>query len=75
MVADYNCWEGEELQGRVKATILRGTPLVLDGAWVGPATGGEFLHRTIDPRISGGGTGGPGPDLRWTREGAGGGAA
>lgn len=75
MVADYNCWEGEELQGRVRATTLRGTPLVLDGAWVGPSTSGEFLPRAIDPRIAGGGPGGPGPDLRWTRESAGEGAA
>lgn len=70
MVADYNCWEGEELQGRVKATILRGQPLVLDGAWVGPTTDGQFLKRTLDPRIAG-----PDLDLRWTRESAGPGAA
>ena len=66
MVADYNCWEGEELKGRVKATVLRGTPLVLDGSWVGPTTAGSFLARTLDPRVVG-----PAADLSATRESAG----
>ena len=66
MIADYNCWEGEELKGRVKATVLRGQTLVLDGTWRGPKAGGEFLPRTLDPRVAG-----PDPDLWFTRESAG----
>ena len=64
MVADYNCWEGEELKGRVKATVLRGQVLVQDGSWVGPTTSGQFLARTLDPRIQPGSA----QDLHWTRE-------
>lgn len=66
MVADYNCWEGEELKGRVKATVLRGETLVLDGSWVGPTQSGQFLARTLDPTITG-----PSADLWQTRESAG----
>lgn len=53
MSADYNCWEGWELRGKVRSTLLRGTPLVADGAWVGSKTGGQFLPRKIDPRFVG----------------------
>lgn len=66
MVADYNCWEGWELKGRVKATVLRGTTLVQDGSWVGPTQSGEFLARSIDPKVAGGTA-----DLWYTRESAG----
>jgi dihydropyrimidinase len=51
MSGDYNCWEGWELDGRVVTTILRGTPLVEDGRWVGSRTGGRYLPRTLLPEI------------------------
>jgi dihydropyrimidinase len=53
MSADYNCWEGWELQGKVRSTVLRGIPLVIDEVWVGNKTGGRFLERRIDPRFVG----------------------
>jgi dihydropyrimidinase len=49
MSADYNCWEGWELCGRVKTTILRGSVLLQEGAWVGDKAGGRYLRRTLDP--------------------------
>jgi hypothetical protein len=52
MSPDYNCWEGWELQGRVTTTILRGTVLVQDGAWVGPKGGGRFQERRLAPQIT-----------------------
>ncbi|HEY7431275.1 MAG TPA: amidohydrolase family protein [Streptosporangiaceae bacterium] len=55
MSADYNCWEGWELRGKVRSTMLRGTPLVIDEAWVGSKTGGRFLPRKIDPQFAGAG--------------------
>lgn len=51
MIADYNCWEGWELRGKVMTTILRGTVLVDDGQWVGPKAAGQFLSRTLLPEI------------------------
>jgi dihydropyrimidinase len=40
---DYSVWEGWELQGKVTTTILRGSVLVRDGSWVGPAGSGRFV--------------------------------
>ena len=51
MSVDYNCWEGWELCGRVKATILRGSVLLQDGAWIGDKVGGRYLRRTLDTRF------------------------
>jgi len=51
MSVDYNCWEGWELCGRVKATILRGSVLLQEGAWVGDKVGGRYLRRTLDSRF------------------------
>jgi dihydropyrimidinase len=50
MAADYNCWEGWTLRGKVKTTLLRGTALILDEQWVGPKAAGRFLKRRLDPR-------------------------
>lgn len=45
MSADYSCWEGWELRGQVRTTILRGTVLVDEGRWVGPRDAGRFQER------------------------------
>jgi dihydropyrimidinase len=52
MIADYNCWEGWELRGKVVTTVLRGSVLVEDERWVGPKASGEFLPRTLLPGIT-----------------------
>jgi dihydropyrimidinase len=52
MIADYNCWEGWELRGKVVTTILRGSVLVENEQWVGPRTAGSFLERTLLPEIT-----------------------
>jgi dihydropyrimidinase len=40
---DYSLWDGWELRGRVRATVLRGRVLVRDGEWTGPTNCGEFV--------------------------------
>jgi dihydropyrimidinase len=40
---DYSLWDGWDLRGRVRATVLRGRVLVRDGEWVGPTGCGEFV--------------------------------
>jgi dihydropyrimidinase len=45
MSADYNCWEGWQLRGKARDTLLRGTPIVLNEKWVGDKSGGKFLER------------------------------
>ena len=40
---DYSLWDGWELRGRVRATVLRGQVLVRDGEWTGPVNCGEFV--------------------------------
>lgn len=52
MIADYNCWEGWELRGKVVTTVLRGNVLIEDERWVGPKASGEFLSRTLLPGIT-----------------------
>lgn len=54
MRADYSCWDGWELHGKVTTTILRGTVLVRDGEYVGPTNSGRFLPRTLPPDVCGG---------------------
>jgi dihydropyrimidinase len=49
---DYSCWEGWELRGKIKTTILRGRVLVEDEQWVGPKTAGQFVPRTLLPEIA-----------------------
>jgi len=51
MSSDYSCWEGWELEGQVRTTILRGIVLVRDGRWVGPRDAGRLLERTA-PNVS-----------------------
>ncbi|MCI0635700.1 MAG: amidohydrolase family protein, partial [Actinobacteria bacterium] len=53
MSADYNCWEGWELKGKVTTSILRGSVLVENEEWVGSKTGGRFLSRTLLPQVVG----------------------
>jgi dihydropyrimidinase len=45
MNVDYSCYEGLEIQGRADLVMSRGTVLVRDGTWVGPAGHGRFLRR------------------------------
>jgi dihydropyrimidinase len=52
MRADHSCWDGWELHGQVTTTMLRGTLLVRDGEYVGPANGGRFLPRTLPPEVA-----------------------
>lgn len=40
---DYSVWDGWELNGKVTATILRGSLLVRDGEWVGEIGAGRFV--------------------------------
>jgi dihydropyrimidinase len=47
---EYSCWDGWELQGRVKAVLLRGSSLVRDGEFVGSRGGGQFIPRRLDSR-------------------------
>jgi len=42
---DYNAFEGFEICGRPAVVTLRGTVMVRDGKFVGPAGGGRFLPR------------------------------
>jgi dihydropyrimidinase len=43
---DYSLWDGWELHGRVRATILRGQVLTRDGEWVGNGHQGQFVPAT-----------------------------
>jgi dihydropyrimidinase len=43
---DYSLWDGWKLTGKVRATVLRGSVLVRDGAWVGPERIGRFVPGT-----------------------------
>lgn len=47
MRADWNCWEGWELHSRVTTTVLRGSVIVDDGAWVGSSAPGQYLERAL----------------------------
>ncbi len=51
--ADYSCWEGWELRGRIVATILRGSVLVDGARVVGPVDRGRFIPRRLLPEIVG----------------------
>ncbi len=54
MDVDYSIFEGREVQGASDVVMSRGTVLVRDGKWVGPAGHGRFLRRdaTDHTRIS-----------------------
>lgn len=43
--ADYTIYEGLEQRGRVRDTVLRGTPIVRDGVFVGELGAGRFIKR------------------------------
>ena len=47
MDVDYSIFEGFEVQGTSDVVMSRGTVLVRDGAWVGPANHGRFLRREV----------------------------
>jgi len=51
MSAGYSCWDGWELTGKVRDTILRGTVLVENEQFVGPKTNGQFRPRTLLPEV------------------------
>ena len=54
MDVDYSIFEGRVVQGASDVVMSRGTVLVRDGKWVGPAGHGRFLRRdaTDHTRIS-----------------------
>jgi dihydropyrimidinase len=45
MNVDYSCYEGMEVAGGADLVMSRGTVLVHDGRWVGPAGHGRFVRR------------------------------
>ncbi|HSG85890.1 MAG TPA: dihydropyrimidinase [Candidatus Limnocylindrales bacterium] len=45
MDVDYSCYEGREVQGGSDVVMSRGTVVVRDGDWVGPAGHGRFVKR------------------------------
>ena len=45
MDVDYSVFEGRVVQGASDLVMSRGTILVRDGAWVGPAGHGRFVRR------------------------------
>ncbi len=47
MNVDYSCFEGRVVQGASDVVMSRGTVLVEDGTWVGPAGHGRFLRRAL----------------------------
>jgi len=47
MAVDYSIFEGFEVQGTSDLVMSRGTVLVRDGAWVGPAGHGKFIRRGL----------------------------
>jgi dihydropyrimidinase len=51
MSTEYNCWDGWELTGKVRDTILRGSVIVEDETFVGSKTGGKFVPRTLLPEV------------------------
>jgi len=51
MIADFSCWEGWELRGKVTTTILRGNVIVENEQFVGSKSGGQFVPRTLLPEV------------------------
>ena len=47
MNVDYSCYEGMEVQGRIKRTIVRGADVIRDGAFVGRRGYGRFQARSL----------------------------
>jgi dihydropyrimidinase len=50
-VADYSPWEGWEISAWPTTTILRGRPVVQNGALLGRPGDGELVARKIDPDV------------------------
>ncbi len=46
MDVDYSCYEGWEVTGGSDIVLSRGTVVVEDGRWTGPAGHGRFIKRT-----------------------------
>jgi dihydropyrimidinase len=46
MDVDYSCYEGMEIQGGSDVVMSRGTVVVRNGEWTGPAGHGKFVKRT-----------------------------
>ena len=46
MDVDYSLFEGWEIQGASDVVMSRGTVVVRDGEWVGPAGHGKFVPRS-----------------------------
>jgi dihydropyrimidinase len=46
MDVDYSCYEGRLVQGGADVVMSRGTVVVRDGEWVGPAGHGRFVKRS-----------------------------
>jgi dihydropyrimidinase len=61
MSEPYSCWDGWELTGKVRDTVLRGSILVRNGEFVGSRTGGEFHPRSLLAEVVGGS-----PDFGYT---------
>lgn len=61
MSVPYSLWDGWELTGKVRDTVLRGTVLVENGSYTGPKTSGRFLPRRLLPEVTG-----AQPDLDFT---------
>ena len=46
MDVDYSCYEGREVRGGSDVVMSRGTIVVRDGEWTGPAGHGRFIKRS-----------------------------
>jgi dihydropyrimidinase len=47
--SDYTPYEGREVRGAVRSTLVRGTFVVRDGAFVGRRGFGRFVERALEP--------------------------
>lgn len=51
MSTQYNCWDGWDLTGKVRDTVLRGAVIVENETWVGDKGRGQFIPRTLLPEV------------------------
>jgi dihydropyrimidinase len=51
MSVEYSLWDGWELTGKVRDTVLRGSVLVENGSYVGSKTSGQYLTRKLLPEV------------------------
>ena len=54
MKEPYSCWDGWELTGKVRDTILRGRVIVDGERFVGSPGGGEYVPRRLAPEVAAG---------------------